>query len=104
MDGEILGEIVGGLAEAAINSRDDDKKGCGCLIFIGIIAIVAILLILWNDSHPQPVKHDYIRGKIVYKLDKDEVLLESVGSKKVYHISHELYLNKKEGDSLCIMR
>ena len=41
MDGEILGEIVGGLAEAAINSRDDDKKGCGCLIFIGIIAKIA---------------------------------------------------------------
>lgn len=100
MDGaEIFGELIGGAIEGAAN----DKKGCGCLIVICFIAVLLVAACYYYESLPE-TKPSYINGKIIYKLDKDDVLLESKSGKKIYHIDHVLYINKNEGDSLCIMK
>jgi hypothetical protein len=100
---EIIGELIGSVIEGAA-SGSDDKKGCGCLIAIicAIILGFVIYFVYFNDK-PVIVPHKTC-GKIIYKLENDSILLDVGGKKKIYHVSHDLFINKKENDSLCIMK
>jgi len=105
MDGgaEIIGEIIGGAIEGAAYGTDD-KKGCGCLIAIVVMIILGFVIYFayFNDK-PVVVPHKTC-GKIIYKLENDSILLDVRGKKKIYHVSHDLFINKKENDSICIMK
>jgi hypothetical protein len=48
MPEEIIGEVIGGLIEttsivATSSDISDDKKGCGCLVLIFVIAIITVI-------------------------------------------------------------
>jgi hypothetical protein len=100
MEGELIGEAVCALIEAAAGS--DDKKGCGCLIALVIVAVLGFI-IYFTYSADTLVPHKTC-GKIIYKLENDSILLDVNGKKKIYHVSHDLFINKKENDSLCITK
>jgi hypothetical protein len=101
--GEIAGELIGGAIEAAAGGSDD-KKGCGCLIAIVIMIVLGFVIYFVYFADTSTVVPRKTCGKIIYKLDNDSVLLDVNGKKKIYHVSHDLFINKKENDSLCIVK
>lgn len=105
MDGlsEFAGEIIGGAFEAAAVGSND-RKGCGCLIAIVVMLIIGfVVYFVYFADTTLDVSHKTC-GKIIYKLDNDSILLDVNGKKKIYHVSHELFVNKKENDSICIVK
>ena len=100
---EIIVELIGGVIEGAAGGSDDKKK-CGCLIAIVLMIILGFVIyfVYFNDK-PVIVPHKTC-GKIIYKLDNDSILLDVGGKKKIYQVSHDLFINKKENDSLCIVK
>ena len=98
---EIVGELImGGLEMAGemATSGDNKKSGWGCLmIIIALIAIgVGIYFITIAELKPQT------RGLITKKLPNDNMVIKTKKGEDVYTITHELYLNKKEGDSIIL--
>jgi hypothetical protein len=105
MDGiEIVGEILGGTLEAAATGGSNDRKGCGCLIAIVVMIILGFVIYFVYFAETSKVVPHKTCGKIIYKLDNDSILLDVNGKKKIYRVSHDLFINKKENDSLCIVK
>ena len=98
MDGiEVL--LEGGLELGfAVFDGKGTKKKFGCLVFIVIACLIG--WIIWYNPEA-PIK---INGLITKKLSEDRVLLRTRTKEDVYTITHELYSNKKVGDSLTIIK
>jgi sugar phosphate permease len=101
MAGEIIGELIAGVAEIGIEaagSSNNKKNGIGCLmITIALIAIgVGVYFIATAEPTP-PTK-----GLVTKKLPDDKMVIKTKKGEDVYTITHELYLNKKVGDSIIL--
>ena len=100
---EIVGELImGGLEMAGemATSGDNKKSSWGCFIMIIILALigVGIYFIAIAESEPKP----QTRGLITKKLPNDNMVIKTKKGEDVYTITHELYLNKKVGDSIIL--
>jgi len=98
---EIVGElIVGGLEMAGemATSGDNKKSGCGCLIITIILIAIGVGIYYIATAEPTPPT----RGLITKKLVDDKMLIKTKKGEDVYTITHELYLNKREGDSIIL--
>ena len=103
MAGEIIGELIAGVAEIGIEaagSSNNKKNGIGCLmITIALIAIgVGIYFIAIAIAEPTPPT----KGLVTKKLPNDKMVIKTKNGEDVYTITHELYLNKKVGDSIIL--
>lgn len=101
MPHEIVGELLIGAAElglSAVSDSNGKKNPWGCLLAIIIfMAIIAGICYYVSDETPQTKVN---RGLITKKLSQDRVLIKTFKGEDVYTITHELYLNKNEGDSI----
>ena len=98
---EIVGElIVGGLEMAGemATSGDNKKSGWGCLIIIIILTLIGVGIYFIAIAEPKPPT----RGLITKKLPNDNMVIKTKKGEDVYIITHELYLNKKVGDSIIL--
>jgi hypothetical protein len=98
MDGvDVLFEGVAELGFAVL--ADGDKKSrIGCLVFI-VLACLIGWLVWYNYEGPANIK-----GVITNKLSNDRILLKTDVNEDVYTITHELYVNKKVGDTITIKK
>jgi hypothetical protein len=101
MVGEIIGELIAGVAEIGIEaagSSNNKKNGIGCLIttFLLILICVGVYFIA-TAERIQPT-----HGLVTKKLPNDKMVVRTKKGEDVYTITHELYLNKKEGDSIIL--
>ena len=98
---EIVGElIVGGLEMAGemATSGDNKKSGWGCFIMLIILTLIGVGIYYIATAEPKPPT----RGLITKKLPDDKMVVKTKKGEDVYTITHELYLNKKEGDSIIL--
>ncbi len=101
MAGEIVGELImGGLEMAGemATSGDNKKSGWGCLIIIIILTLIGVGIYFIAIAEPKPPT----RGLVTKKLPDDKMVVRTKKGEDVYTITHELYLNKKEGDSIIL--
>jgi hypothetical protein len=100
MPHEIVGELlVGGLEiglEAA-GSSDNKKSGWGCLLLTILLIALCVGIYYISTSEPTPTK-----GLVTKKLPDDKMVIKTKKGEDVYRITHELYLNKKVGDSIIL--
>jgi len=101
MAGEIIGELIAGVAEIGIEaagSSNNKKSGMGCLVITILLALViAGVYFMVNEKPAQPT-----HGLVTKKLPDDKMVIKTKKGEDVYTITHELYLNKKEGDSIIL--
>lgn len=101
MAGEIIGELIAGVAEIGIEaagSSNNKKSGIGCLVITILLALViAGVYFMVNEKPAQPT-----HGLVTKKLPDDKMVIKTKKGEDVYTITHELYLNKKEGDSIIL--
>lgn len=101
MAGEIIGELIAGVAEIGIEaagSSNNKKSGMGCLVITILLALViAGVYFMVNQKPAQPT-----HGLVTKKLPNDKMVIKTKKGEDVYTITHELYLNKKEGDSIIL--
>ena len=101
MPHEIVGELlIGGLElglEAA-GSSDNKKSGWGCLILTILLIALCVGIYYISTSEPTPPT----KGLVTKKLPNDKMVIKTNKGEDVYSITHELYLNKKEGDSITL--
>ena len=101
MAGEIIGELIAGVAEIGIEaagSSNNKKSGMGCLVITILLALViAGVYFMVNEKPAQPT-----HGLVTKKLPNDKMVIKTKKGEDVYTITHELYLNKKEGDSIIL--
>ena len=100
---EIVGELIASGLEMAgemATSGNNKKSGWGCLmIIIALIAIgVGIYFIAIAIAEPTPPT----RGLITKKLPNNKMVIKTKKGEDVYTITTDLYLNKKEGDSIIL--
>jgi hypothetical protein len=101
MAGEIVGELImGGLEMAGemATSGDNKKSGWGCFIIIIILTLIGVGIYFIATAEPTPPT----RGLVTKKLPDDKMVVRTKKGEDVYTITHELYLNKKEGDSIIL--
>ena len=101
MAGEIVGELImGGLEMAGemATSGDNKKSGWGCFIMIIILTLIGAGIYFIATAEPTPPT----RGLVTKKLPDDKMVVRTKKGEDVYTITHELYLNKKEGDSIIL--
>lgn len=101
MAGEIIGELIMGVAEIGIEaagSSDNKKSGAGCLIMTILLILICVGVYFIATAEPKPPTH----GLITKKLPDDKMVIKTKKGEDVYTITHELYLNKKEGDSIIL--
>lgn len=101
MAGEIVGELImGGLEMGGemVTSGDNKKSGWGCFIIIIILTLIGVGIYFIAIAEPKPPT----RGLITKKLPNDNMVIKTKKGEDVYIITHELYLNKKEGDSIIL--
>ena len=101
MAGEIIGELIAGVAEIGIEaagSSNNKKSGMGCLVITILLALViAGVYFMVNQKPAQPT-----HGLVTKKLPNDKMVIKTKKGEDVYTITHELYLNKKVGDSIIL--
>jgi hypothetical protein len=101
MAGEIIGELIAGVAEVgfeAASSSDKKNSGIGCF-FMTILLIGLIIGVYYMATkEPTPPTH----GLVTKKLPDDKMVIKTKKGEDVYTITHELYLNKKVGDSIIL--
>lgn len=98
---EIVGELImGGLEMAGemATSGDNKKSGWGCLMIIIALIAIGVGIYFITIAEPTPPTH----GLITKKLPDDKMVVKTKKGEDVYTITHELYLNKKEGDSIIL--
>jgi hypothetical protein len=100
---EIVGELIMGgleLGGEMVTSGDNKKSGWGCLMIIIMLTLigVGIYFIVIAESEPKPPT----LGLVTKKLPDDKMVIKTKKGEDVYTIRHELYLNKKEGDSIIL--
>ena len=98
---EIIGElIVGGLEMAGemATSGSNKKSGWGFFIITIILIVLCVGIYYVATAEPTPPT----RGLITKKLSNDKMLIKTKKGEDLYTITHELYLNKKEGDSIIL--
>jgi hypothetical protein len=101
MAGEIIGELIAGVAEIGIEaagSSNNKKSGAGCLIMTILLILIFVGVYFIATSEPPPPTH----GIVTKKLPDDKMVIKTKKGEDVYTITHELYLNKKEGDSIIL--
>jgi hypothetical protein len=101
MAGEIIGELIAGVAEvgleAAVNGNDR-KSGMGCL-FMTIVLLILIGGVYYiATKEPTPPT----KGLVTKKLPNNKMVIRTQEGEDVYTINSDLYLNKKEGDSIIL--
>lgn len=100
--GEGLGELMGGLSTSG-GSNKKEETGCGCAMLVIILfAIFGIVYFYYEDKDKElkPHKQEFIKAKIDGMYDNDQVGVHSSRGDTLIIISHDLYLNKKVGDSI----
>lgn len=100
MTGEIIGELIAGVAEIGIEaagSSNNKKSGAGCLIMTILLILIFVGVYFIATSEPPPT-----HGIVTKKLPDDKMVIKTKKGEDVYTITHELYLNKKEGDSIIL--
>lgn len=99
---EGLGELIGGLALGGGSSRDE-KSGCGCFIII-LIVLIAIGIFVYiehqDKEHSVKTSIEYTKVRIDGMYNNDQVGVHTSKGDTLITISHDLYLNKKVGDSI----
>ena len=101
MPHEAIGEILGGIAEVgfeAASSSDRKNSGLGCLVITLLLLLVIGGLYIMATEKPTPPTH----GLVTKKLPNDKMVVKTKKGEDVYTITHELYLNKKGGDSIIL--
>ena len=101
MAAEIIGELIMGGLEIGgemATSGDNKKSGWGCFIMIIILALIGVGIYFIAIAEPKP----QTRGLITKKLPNDNMVIKTKKGEDVYIITHELYLNKKVGDSIIL--
>jgi len=101
MAGEIVGELIMGGLEIAgemATSGDNKKSGWGCFIIIIMLTLIGVGIYFITIAEPKPPT----RGLVTKKLPNDNMVIKTKKGEDVYIITHELYLNKKEGDSIIL--
>lgn len=101
MAGEIVGELIMGGLEIAgemATSGDNKKSGWGCFIMLIILTLISVGIYFIAIEEPKPPT----RGLVIKKLPNDNMVVKTKKGEDVYIITHELYLNKKEGDSIIL--
>lgn len=101
MPHEAIGELIAGVAEMGLDaagSASDRKSGLGCL-FMTIILILLIGGIYYiATKEPTPPT----KGLVTKKLPNNKMVIRTQEGEDVYTINSDLYLNKKEGDSIIL--
>jgi hypothetical protein len=101
MAGEIIGELIAGVAEIGIEaagSSNNKKSGVGCLIMTILLILICVGVYFIATAEPNPPT----RGLVTKKLPDDKMVIKTKKGEDVYTITHELYLNKKVGDSIIL--
>lgn len=101
MAGEIIGELIMGGLEIGgemATSGDNKKSFWGCFIMSIILITLCVVIFSIATSEPTPLTH----GLITKKLSNDNMVIKTKKGEDVYTITHELYLNKKVGDSIIL--
>lgn len=101
MPHEAIGEILGGVLEVgfdAASSSDKKNSGIGCLVITILLALVIGGVYFMVTEKPTQPTH----GLVTKKLPNDKMVIKTKKGEDVYTITHELYLNKKEGDSIIL--
>lgn len=101
MPHEAIGDIIGGVLEVgfdAASSSDNKKSGFGCLLITILLALVIGGVYIMATEKPKPPTH----GLVTKKLPNDKMVVKTKKGEDVYTITHELYLNKKQGDSIIL--
>ena len=101
MADEIIGELIVGVAEIgleAASGSDRKKSAMGCLFMTIILCLLigGIYYITTIELEPP------IKGVVTKKLPNDKMVIKTQKGEDVYTINSDLYLNKKEGDSITI--
>ncbi len=101
MAGEIVGDlIICGLelGSEMATSGDNKKSGLGCFFMVIILTLIGVGIYLIVIAEPNPPT----RGLVTKKLPDDKMVIKTKKGEDVYTITHELYLNKKVGDSIIL--
>jgi hypothetical protein len=102
MAAEIIGELIAGVAEigleAAGSSNNKKNGGLGCLIMTILLILICVgVYFIATAERLQPT-----HGLVTKKLPDDKMVIKTKKGEDVYRITHELYLNKKVGDSIIL--
>lgn len=101
MAGEIIGDLIAGVVEIGIESAvstDNKKSGMGCLFMTIILCLIIGGVYYLATREPEPAKH----GLVTKKLPNNKMVIRTQKGEDVYTINPDLYLNKKEGDSIIL--
>lgn len=101
MPHEIIGELLVGVAELGISAAGDNgskKSGCGCLILTLLLMFIVGGIYYYSTLTPTP----QTKGLVTKKLSNDRMLIKTNKTEDIYTITHDLYLNKKVGDSIVL--
>ena len=101
MAGEIIGELIMGgleLGGEMATSGGNKKSGWGCLMIIIALIAIGVGVYFMVTTEPTPPT----RGLVTKKLPDDKMVIKTKKGEDVYTITHELYLNKKVGDSIIL--
>lgn len=98
---EIVGELImGGLEMAGemATSGDNKKSGWGCFIMSIILIAICVGVYFMVTAEPAPPT----KGLITKKLPNNKMVVKTKKGEDVYTITQDLYLNKREGDSIIL--
>ena len=98
---EIVGELImGGLEMGGEMATSGDKKksSVGCFIFIIILVLIGVGTYFISIAEPTPPTH----GLVTKKLPNNKMVIKTKKGEDIYTINPDLYLNKKEGDSIIL--
>jgi hypothetical protein len=101
MAGEIIGELIAGVAEIGIESAvstDKKKDSLGCLFMTIVLCLVIGGVYYLATREPEPPTH----GLVTKKLPNNKMVIKTQKGEDIYDITPDLYLNKKEGDSIIL--
>lgn len=101
---EGLGELAEGVSTSG-NGNKKDEAGCGCAVIVVILFIIIICGIVYfyyedKGTELKPHKQEFIKAKIDGMYGNNQVGVHSSRGDTLITISHDLYLNKKVGDSI----
>ena len=101
MPHEAIGELIVGVAEVgleAAGSANNKKSGFGCLIMTIILVFLIWGVYYITTKEPTPPT----KGLVTKKLPNNKMVIRTQEGEDVYTINSDLYLNKKEGDSIIL--
>jgi hypothetical protein len=101
MAAEIISELIMGGLEIGgemATSGNNKKSFWGCFIMSIILITLCVVIFSMATAEPTPPT----RGLITKKLLDNRMLIKTKKGEDVYTITHELYLNKREGDSIIL--